>query len=397
VPTDEAIAALAATEFDGKWEFTFLFMQGAFYFSSSPPSPPFLLSYSLYPRTLLPHNLTLKYSVDLGPTGGGAAPQVSSTAYALNSGGFANKSAAKAPSKVDKSIRENSKVSVEMDLKPKGQAYFQGEISSEFAVFGNEGKVTGALQRGTGKVSTTIQMVARNGANAVTTSFNLTGVINKDGVYQGNFSATEISRNAGNCSGLFKAKAKEKTESEDEEEKAEAAAVSPKSKAKAAKDEDSDDDDSAVKTKAAAASKKKEEEEAAAAAAAAEEEAAKEKARKKEEKRLAKQRAAEEEAAAAAAAEEAEAEAQAAVSRLYCHWPFFVPFEYLIILMHPTQHQPLATTAYFTAPPSPPHRNTPFRLRRLHVRLRRKPPRQRQQLQGRQRRKPRRVAETHPV
>jgi hypothetical protein len=114
--------------------------------------------------------------VDLGPPGGTVA---SSTAAALQSAGFANKPAVRgaAPQKADKTVREGDKRMLRMELKPKGTAYFQGEVSTEFALFGSEGKVTGAVQRGTGKVSTTIQMVSKVGANAVTTSFNLVGVV----------------------------------------------------------------------------------------------------------------------------------------------------------------------------------------------------------------------------
>ena len=261
-------------------------------------------------------------------------------------------------------MRENSKVSVEMELKTKGAAYFQGEISKEFAVFGSEGKVTGALQRGTGKVSTTIQMVARSGTSAVTTSFNLVGVINKEGVYSGTFSATEISRNAGNCSGLFKGKRAEKSESEVEDEKEEEKVKSPaaakKTAAAAAAAAEEDDEEEEEKKKAAAKAaakekKRKEEEEAAAAAASptaestdADEAAAK--AKRKEEKRLAKQKAAEEEAAAeAAAAAEAEAEAQAAVSAPLPRFP--AP-------QHPLQLASLSSLTH----PLHPHTQTPLPL-----------------------------------
>jgi len=174
VSTEEAVASLADFTFDGPWEFNMLFLQ-----------------------------------VDLGPAGGQAA---SSAAVALQSGGFGNKAGLRgggAARPADKSVREGDKRLLRMDLKPKGAAYFQGEVTSEFALFGAEGKVTGALQRGTGKVSTTIQMVSKQGANAVTTSFNLVGVLNRDGMYSGTFSACEISRSAGSCSGLFKAKAAE--------------------------------------------------------------------------------------------------------------------------------------------------------------------------------------------
>ena len=113
--------------------------------------------------------------MDLGPPGGNAA---SSAAVALQSGGFAKPGVrSAAPGKADKAIREGDKRSLKMELKPKGAAYFQGEVTHEFALFGAEGKVTGAVQRGTGKVSTTIQMVSKQGANAVTTSFNLVGVV----------------------------------------------------------------------------------------------------------------------------------------------------------------------------------------------------------------------------
>ena len=164
--------------------------------------------------------------MDLGPTGGGAAPLPSSTAFALGSGGFANKATVGVAKKVDKAVRENSKVTIPMELKTKGAAYFHGEITVEFAVFGSEGKVTGALQKGNGKVFTTIQMVSRYGTQAVTTSFNLMGVVNKEGVYQGTFTATEISKNAGTCSGLFKAnKVLPPSPDSDEEEKAAPAKV----------------------------------------------------------------------------------------------------------------------------------------------------------------------------
>ena len=74
-------------------------------------------------------------TVDLGPTGGGAGPAPSSTALALGGGGFANKTAAKAPSKVDKSVRENSKVSIEMELKTKGAAFADFHWQSGYGAF----------------------------------------------------------------------------------------------------------------------------------------------------------------------------------------------------------------------------------------------------------------------
>lgn len=75
----------------------------------------------------------------------------------------------------------------------KGGAYFQGECH-DFGQFGQEGKVTGAVQRSNGKVSATIQMIARGPSQAVTTSFNFVGFVNKEGVYSGTFSACEISK-----------------------------------------------------------------------------------------------------------------------------------------------------------------------------------------------------------
>jgi hypothetical protein len=300
--------------------------------------------------------------VDLGPTGGGAAPLPSSTAFALGSGGFANKATVGVAKKVDKTVRENSKVTIPMELKTKGAAYFQGEITVEFAVFGSEGKVTGALQRGNGKVGTTIQMISRNGTQAVTTSFNLMGVVNKEGVYQGTFTATEISKNAGNCSGLFKAKKVPPPSPDSDEEEKAAPKPSPSPAAAAgssssggskkkggASDEEEEEEEERLKkaAKDAKAKAKKEEEEKAkaeaeAAAAAAEaaaasgggedEASAEAKRLKKEAKRLAKQKAAEEEEARLAAEAAAEAEA-AAVSFEFSPAP-------LIFFLHfPPTHQ----------------------------------------------------------
>lgn len=63
------------------------------------------------------------------------------------------------------------------------------------------GKVNGSLQRSSGKVAMTLQII-----NAVktTTSFNFTGMMNSDGAYIGTFSGTEISRTAGTVTGGFR-------------------------------------------------------------------------------------------------------------------------------------------------------------------------------------------------
>lgn len=69
------------------------------------------------------------------------------------------------------------------------------------AAYSQDGKVTGATQKASGKVNMTLQVV---NAARVTTSFNFVGLMNAAGVLAGTFSGCEISRAAGSVSGSFK-------------------------------------------------------------------------------------------------------------------------------------------------------------------------------------------------
>ena len=95
-------------------------------------------------------------------------------------------------------VRAGSSVEVALQLKTKGAAYFQGECPA-LCQFGRDGKVTGALQRTSGKVNMTIQM----SNNKTMTSFNFVGMVNAAGRFSGTFSGCEISKNAGSVSGVF--------------------------------------------------------------------------------------------------------------------------------------------------------------------------------------------------
>jgi hypothetical protein len=80
-------------------------------------------------------------------------------------------------------VRAGSSVEVALQLKTKGAAYFQGECPA-LCQFGRDGKVTGALQRTSGKVNMTIQMTN----NKTMTSFNFVGMVNAAGKFTGTFS-----------------------------------------------------------------------------------------------------------------------------------------------------------------------------------------------------------------
>ncbi len=123
VPQAEAIEALKAAKWTGKWKFALNF-----------------------------------HSVDMGSKPMGVDAAASS---------FKKLSASTA-------VKAGSKMSIVLDLKPKGAAYFQGECP-EFAQFGKEGKVTGALQRSLGRVNMTLQIVSA--VTKVTTSFNFVGAV----------------------------------------------------------------------------------------------------------------------------------------------------------------------------------------------------------------------------
>jgi hypothetical protein len=118
-----------------------------------------------------------------------------------------------------------------------------GIVVSEFAHFGEEGKVTGTITRSSGKIGCTFQMVAKAGAKDMTTSFNLNGYMNSKGVFSGAFSASEISKSAGSCSGQFTATCTgeaETLDSNDPTSLAAPAASRPKPKKKVESDSDSD-------------------------------------------------------------------------------------------------------------------------------------------------------------
>ena len=78
----------------------------------------------------------------------------------------------------ESNIASGARLYVELDLETKGAAYFKGTIKN-FGPFGNEGKVTGALQRGAGKVTMTIAVV--NTESRITTTFNCQGMVRGGG------------------------------------------------------------------------------------------------------------------------------------------------------------------------------------------------------------------------
>lgn len=144
-------------------------------------------------------------------------------------------------------VRAGSRVTINCNLKPKGGSYFQGDCPS-FGQFGQDGKITGSTQRTTGRVTITLQMInrARDKSTAtVTTSFNLTGTMNKDGVLSGSFTACEISKTANSFAGTFKAYRSDDDDDDDSDSETESSKpTSSRMLTQASTDSDSTDTDS---------------------------------------------------------------------------------------------------------------------------------------------------------
>jgi hypothetical protein len=105
------------------------------------------------------------------------------------------------------------------------------------------GKVNGSLQRASGKIAMTIQIV---NAAKVTTSFNFAGMMDSSGSFVGTFSGTEISRNAGTVTGGFRGSRMSDEDAAKAEERREAGEASEDDE-----DEESDSDSAANKKAAA--------------------------------------------------------------------------------------------------------------------------------------------------
>jgi hypothetical protein len=89
--------------------------------------------------------------------------------------------------------------------------------------FGRDGKVTGSIQKLTGKIALQFQIASFG----VTTSFNLTALLSKDGELVGQFSGCEMTKVSGTVSGVFRAAKAATTDASDESEhEAEPAAAS---------------------------------------------------------------------------------------------------------------------------------------------------------------------------
>ena len=162
-------------------------------------------------------------------------------------------------------IAAGARLYVELDLETKGAAYFKGTIKN-FGPFGTEGKVTGALQRGAGKVTMTISVV--NVDSRITTTFNCQGMMNGEGMFMGAFSGCEISKSAGAISGIFKGRRNDAIASgsdedeEDDESKGSRSGSGSVSESSSDSDTDADakkkrDKGGKAKNASAAASKKK--------------------------------------------------------------------------------------------------------------------------------------------
>lgn len=205
VETSEAVQALKDHAFEGKWKFLFHFT-----------------------------------SVEMV----NEAPKLTG---ALNE--FRSAAASKGKGKLSKDgyVRAGSRVTVGCNLKPKGGAYFQGECPT-FGQFGQDGKITGSTQRINGRVTITLQMINRirdgGSSSTITTSFNLTGTLNKEGVLTGSFTACEISKTANSFAGAFRAYRDDNDEKNEREGRQEAISASKKvHEVDSDSDSDSESDD----------------------------------------------------------------------------------------------------------------------------------------------------------
>lgn len=77
--------------------------------------------------------------------------------------------------------------------------------------FGRDGKVTGSIQKLSGKISLQFQIASFG----VTTSFNLNGLLSKDGELVGQFSGCEMTKVSGTVSGVFRAAKSATTDASD--------------------------------------------------------------------------------------------------------------------------------------------------------------------------------------
>ncbi len=119
--------------------------------------------------------------------------------------------------------------SVDCTLSKKGTGYFNGS-STALQPFGVEGTVSGSLQRISGKVQFQLSYTNTEG---VVMQLNFTGFMNKKSEVVGNFTGTEIAREAGVVAGTFSLyrpndttdEAEELAQEAAEEEAAAAAAV----------------------------------------------------------------------------------------------------------------------------------------------------------------------------
>lgn len=114
-------------------------------------------------------------------------------------------------------VREGSKVRISFTLANKGPSYLTGTLPA-FGQFGRDGKVTGSIQRMSGKVA--LQFQIQN--FGVTTSFNLGALLTAKGELVGSFSGCEMSKTSGTVSGVFRAGKAAADDASDESEPDEA-------------------------------------------------------------------------------------------------------------------------------------------------------------------------------
>jgi hypothetical protein len=176
-------------------------------------------------------------SVEMGKSAAGEAIAAGATVGAFKPTAKVGSTSKETKSVSDLVVRTGSKFKLKLALEMKGAAYFKGDVP-EFAQFGKEGKVTGAIQRTLGKVNMTVQMVK----DKVTTSFNFVGMMNSAGVLSGSFSGCEISKAAGSCNGSFTMSKVISEEEEVEVEEEPVEEVKPKKKKPAKKVAESDDE-----------------------------------------------------------------------------------------------------------------------------------------------------------